>query len=387
MAESPALLLITRNLPPLRGGMERLNLHMATALAAKYRITIVAPRGSRIDDAQQVRMRCCPFSGTLSFLVWAFFYAPCLAMARRPRWVIGGSGLVAPIVLVAGLLSGARRAVYLHGLDIVVKHRLYQVIWLPALRKLHRFVVNSRNTRQLAIDAGIDSSQIIIVPPGTEVPECPGSGLGSEVERFRAERDIGDGPVLLSVGRLTRRKGLAEFIEHSFPLILAERPNAKLLVIGDEAPNALNASGRGQRARIEAVAQRCGVQRSVHLLGAVSERDLRTAFAAASVHVFPVVDVPGDVEGFGMVAIEAAAYGVPTVAFDVGGVGDAVDDPSSGDLVSPGDYVRFADQVVRRVGGATVGTRRSCHAFAASFAWPIFEERIRGALDEGACRE
>jgi len=381
MAKQPALLLVTRNLPPLRGGMERLNLHMATALAAQYRVTIVAPKGSRIQDLQGISMISCPLQGTLPFLIWAFFCAPWLAIMRRAHWVVGGSGLVAPIVLVAGVLSGARQAIYLHGLDIVVKSRIYQAVWLPAARRLHRFVVNSRNTRQLAIDAGIRSSEIVIVHPGTDLPDNPKSSSDSDIERFRIERNIGDGPILLSVGRLTRRKGLAEFIEHAFPSILAKYPNAELVVVGDEAPDALNASGRGQRARIEAVAKQCGVQRSVHFLGPVSETDLQTAFAAASVHVFPVVDVEGDVEGFGMVAIEAAAFGLPTVAFDVGGVADAVEDPASGDLVRPGDYAKLAHRIVLRLGGMTADTRRSCRAFATRFAWSVFEERMRDALD------
>ncbi|SKB42685.1 glycosyltransferase family 4 protein [Luteibacter sp. 22Crub2.1] len=377
MASLPSLLLITRNLPPLRGGMERLNAHMAEALAVDYRVTVIAPRGSFVGDDKRVRMLRCPVPGLVAFLAWAFVAGVFRALVDRPRWVLGGSGLVAPMVLLAGWICGASRAVYLHGLDIVVPNGLYQRVWLPAIRKMHRCIVNSHNTRDLAVNAGVAADRVSIVFPGVTLPEKPPE---ADPERFRELRNLGTGPIILSVGRLTRRKGLAEFVERALATLIAAAPDAQLVVIGDDAPDALNASGMGQRERIEAAARKAGAQSAIHLLGAVPEDELDAAFAAAAVHVFPGIDVPGDVEGFGMVAIEAAARGLSTVAFAVGGVGDAVEDPASGTLVPAERYELLVEALVKRIKQDGNDVRDSCHRFAARFAWPVFDRAIRAAL-------
>ncbi|UPG84814.1 glycosyltransferase family 4 protein [Luteibacter aegosomatis] len=381
-ASTPGLLLITRNLPPLRGGMERLNAQMANALAEDHHVTVMAPKGSRLDHTSLVRLVCCPWPGVAMFLVWAAIVGTFRALTGKPRWILGGSGLVAPVVLLAGWLSGARRAVYLHGLDIVVDSRLYRALWLPAIRRMNRCLVNSRNTRKLAIMEGVDEKRICIVFPGVAMP-APSDSRVSSSSRFRASHELGDGPLILSVGRLTRRKGLAEFVEHAMPSLLAKRADIRLVVIGDEAPDALNASGVGQRQRIMDAALRAGVDESVHMLGPVSESTLRAAFEAASVHVFPGLDVSGDVEGFGMVAIEAAAHGVPTVAFAVGGIPDAVNDPRSGSLVMAGDYAGLVQRLLQRVEDKS-SVAASCREFAARFDWRIFDEALRSQFVPGS---
>jgi phosphatidyl-myo-inositol dimannoside synthase len=383
MATRSELLIITRNLPPLRGGMERLNARMASALALDYRVTVLAPRGSTLDADPSIRLMCCPLGGLAAFLLWAAVVGTWRAVLDRPRWVLAGSGLTAPMVLLASRFSRARAAAYLHGLDIVVQSRLYRALWLPSIRRLDRCVVNSRNTQRLAIDAGVDPSRTVIVHPGVALPTPVAPAvLQAEMQAFRARHALGEGPVVLSVGRLTRRKGLVEFVERAWASLLARAPDARLVVIGDEAPDALNASGAGQRQRLDEAIRRAGLSASIHVLGPVPEAELLAAFAVASSHVFPGVDVPGDVEGFGMVAIEAAAHGVPTVAFDVGGVADAVDDPASGALVPPGDYVALTEALARHLAHPSP-MHAAAASFAARFEWSLFGRAMREALAAG----
>ena len=82
-----------------------------------------------------------------------------------------------------------------------------------------------------------------------------------------------------------------------------------------------------------------------------------------------------------MVAIEAAAHGLPTVAFAAGGVPDAVAPGISGWLASPDDYATFADRVcqVLDAGKSTIRPE-DCRGFAAEFAWPVFGARLRSQL-------
>jgi phosphatidylinositol alpha-1,6-mannosyltransferase len=123
------------------------------------------------------------------------------------------------------------------------------------------------------------------------------------------------------------------------------------------------------------------VASSVRFLPHCDDETLSAAYSAADVHVFPVREIPGDVEGFGMVAIEAAAHGLPTVAFSVGGVPDAVIENVTGSLVVPDDYRALADAILfhldRRDDAAS---RRACFEAARQFSWDRFGDELERAL-------
>jgi phosphatidylinositol alpha-1,6-mannosyltransferase len=371
------LFLITRNLPPLRGGMERLNARMAGELAVSYDVTVFAPKGSRCDLGPGTTLRAAPVDGVAMFLLWSLLVVPIAALQSRPSWILGGSGLVAPVVRAASLLSRARSALYLHGLDIVVDHPVYRHLWLPLIRHVQLCVTNSRNTARLAGEAGVVAEHLAIVRPGVELPSDETSPFAAG---FRVRHALGEGPLLLSVGRLTARKGLGEFVEHGFAAVLAEYPDAMLLVIGDEAPDALATRHGAGRQQVTDAARRLGVERNICFLGPVDENELRAAYEASDLHLFPVKDLPGDVEGFGMVAIESAAHGLPTVAFASGGVPDAVAEGVSGRLVEPNDYAGLAQASIDTLRAGRGSFAEGARAFAAGFAWPRFGQQLRAAL-------
>jgi phosphatidylinositol alpha-1,6-mannosyltransferase len=86
--------------------------------------------------------------------------------------------------------------------------------------------------------------------------------------------------------------------------------------------------------------------------------------------------IPGDPEGFGMVAVEAAAHGLPSVAFATGGIVDAVAEGRSGRLVRPGDYAALSDAVISTLAECE-SLRSSCIEFARRFAWPEFGVQLQ----------
>jgi phosphatidylinositol alpha-1,6-mannosyltransferase len=376
-ADAPVALLITRNFPPLTGGMELLNAHLLRELAPDWQPALCGPAGSGAFVERGVPVVEHTIRPLASFLLRTLGSALAFARRRRPRCVIGGSGLVAPLVWLVARSCRARAVLYLHGLDLVAAHRIYQAVWVPWMRRADLVLVNSANTRRLAIERGIRAERVIILHPGTDVPGADRDARDAE----RARRGWGQRRLLLSVGRFTRRKGLAEFVEQALPLIVAQHRDLLLVVIGEEAVDALSGSGGGERERILAAAARSGVESNLVLLGRCGEEDLRAAYRAADCHVFPVLDLPGDVEGFGMVALEAAAHGVPTVAFAVGGVPDAVRDGLTGRLVEAADYAQFAQATLDVL--ATAGAERwhaSCLAFASEKSWPRFGHHLRAAL-------
>ena len=382
--ERQGVLLVTRNFPPLWGGMERLNWHLAAELGKRHAVHVIAPAGAAANAPAGASVEEVPLKPLWRFVLAAGWRALRTARRMRPAVVLAGSGLTAPIAWLAARCTGARAVAYVHGLDITVPHALYRRLWLPALRRLDAVIANSRATAELAAQAGISPQRIHIVHPGVQLPpdmpdmpDMPGTRPTPAALAFRAAHGLGDAPLLLSVGRLTARKGLREFVTEVLPRIVAKRPDVRLLVIGDAPANAL--FGQAQTpASIQTAAAAAGVARHVLFLGKVSEEELAAAYQAAQVHVFPIRERPNDPEGFGMVATEAAAHGLPTVAYATGGVPDAVAHGQSGYLVPPGDATAFADAVVQLL--ATPLDAASIRAFAKGFAWEVFGERVERVL-------
>lgn len=434
-ARRSRILIVTRNLPPLVGGMERLNWHMAEELAKIADVRVIGPEGSAELAPAGIRVREAPLRPLWKFLWRARTLAQREAKAWRPDIVLAGSGLTAPLARAAARNCGAKTAVYVHGLDVAVSHPIYRAAWFPAIRRMNRVIANSRATAELCRRIGVDPAHTGIVHPGVDLPsdepighrertatrrsdsksstsreggrvkdpafsssavgrggrdESPprrgaasdsASAVNSDEARatFRQRHKLGDGPLLLSVGRLSSRKGLREFVAQSLPRIVAARPSAMLLIVGDAPSEALHAQAQTP-ASIQAAADAVGVGHHIRFLGVITDYDiLGDIYRASDVHVFPVRNIAGDPEGFGMVAIEAAAHELPTVAFSTGGVVDAVSEGQSGHLVSPDDYAAFADTVVRTLIERD-RCRKSCIGFAGQFAWTAFGEQIVAEL-------
>lgn len=309
------------------------------------------------------------------FLVSAIWQSVATARRWQADIVVAGSGLAALPAWVAARVVGARSLAYVHGLDIVVRHWAYRLAWLPALRRMDRIIANSSPTAALARRAGVVAERIALLHPGVTTPEhrIETAPKSAPREEFR----LGPGPVLLSVGRLTSRKGIKEFVRDVLPGIVAVHPEATLLVAGDAPKDSLHAEQQSPESiRIEA--ERAGVAARLTLLGKITDEELERAMSVADVHVFPVRELAGDPEGFGMVAVEAAAHGLATAAYASGGVVDSVAVGISGLLAPPGDAAAMIRNILELIEHPL--PQAPMQAFAAEFAWPRFGERLRAML-------
>lgn len=372
-----SILVVTRNFPPLTGGMERLMRHSVETLASRFDVTLIGPGGCGEFVSEEVSVIECP-PAPFSFLTMALLrgWMPC----RKTSFdlILGGSGLVSPVTWLLARIAKARSAIFVHGLDLVVDNFVYQRLFVPFLHRHDRVIANSRNTLEIAIGKGCESDKLKIVNPGATIP--PESSLLDAAEA-RGRLGFEDKKIVLFVGRMVRRKGLAEFLEKTWPRIVASQPDALLLVAGDSPDNALLQDADGAKQLLKAV-ERAG-QGTVHFLGTVDDDVLSNCYAAADTLVFPLIRVSGDVEGFGMVAIEAAASGTPTVAFAVDGVVDAVADGVNGLLVPEGDYEAFADAVLSICQGGPP-SRSACRNHAGNFSWGAHGQKMLAALDFSA---
>ena len=353
--------------------MERLMQHTVETLASQFDVTLLGPSGCGQYAPQNVTAVECP-AAPFSFLAMALLRGFRISRKASLDIVLGGSGLVAPVTAFLSRIARARSMIFVHGLDLVVDNWVYQRFFVPFLRRHDRVIANSQNTRRIAIDKGCRASRVEVLNPGSTIP--PKTVLHDSTS-IRTSLGFQDSKVILFVGRMVRRKGLVEFLEKAWPRILAQRSDAVLLIVGDSPDDALLQDPREAKRLMEAI-ERFGND-AVRFLGAVEDNVLWNCYAAADALVFPLIRVKGDVEGFGMVAIEAAASGTPTVAFPVGGVVDAVADGLSGSLVPEGDYEAFATAVVSICHGGPPSPS-DCRNYAKKFSWDIHRRELLSIL-------
>jgi len=377
------ILFLSRNLPPLVGGMERLNSHILKSLVNIATVSVSGPNGCQNFVGGVNKIILSPALPVWKYLVTCFIKTLCFAMGKKFDFVFCGSGAAVLTGYFAAKFTSAKLICYLHGLDIIVENKIYQCIFLPLIRRCDILIVNSNYTKSLAIHAGIDEKKITILNPGVEIPDF--SEVVVKANEFKKKYDVERKKIILIAGRITPRKGIVEFVESLMSDFVSEFENVHLIIVGGEAVDAIQQT-RGVSEKIHSAIHELNLHKYVSVLGKLTDDELDSAFFAASVMAFPVLSLPGDVEGFGMVALEAAAHGVPTVAFDVGGVSDAVSEGISGSLVSGGDYKKMYVEIKNYLELEHLGNNKSVK-FAQLFEWTCFQDKLfmilRGGDESG----
>jgi phosphatidylinositol alpha-1,6-mannosyltransferase len=247
-------------------------------------------------------------------------------------------GAAAPLGLLAGGLkarTGITRALALtHG---------HEAGWaaLPGARGLLRRIARAVDVvtylgEYFAVRLGRSIGELTTLErlaPGVDVDAFSPEVSGAEV---RAALGLSDRPVVVCVSRLVPRKG-QDLLIRALPAIRRRVPDAALLLV----------SGGPHRSRLEEMATENGVRGDVMFTGSVPWSELPSYYAAGDVFAMPCRTRRGglDVEGLGIVYLEASATGLPVVAGDSGGAPDAVLEGRTGFVVPGREVAATADRV------------------------------------------
>jgi phosphatidyl-myo-inositol dimannoside synthase len=194
---------------------------------------------------------------------------------------------------------------------------------------------------------------------------------GVDVDQFRPDIDgtavrerygLGARPVVVCVSRLVPRKGQDTLIR-AFPDVVRQIPDAVLLIV----------SSGPYRDRLKTMARESGVGDHIVFTGSVPYAELPTYYAAGDVYAMPCRTRGKvlDVEGLGIVYLEASASGKPVVAGDSGGAPDAVLDGETGYVVGGRDVATLAKRLVGLLDDRALAARMG----AAGRAWTETEWR------------
>jgi phosphatidylinositol alpha-1,6-mannosyltransferase len=372
------ILIVTRNLPPLIGGMERLNWHIADELSKNHDVSIISHTTAKNPAPKNANFYGIPLNPLPVFLIFAFFQAFWLCLVQRPDILFAGSGLTAPIAVFWAKIFRKKSIVYIHGLDIGTDNKIYKILWLPFIRSANQVIANSSPTYDICIRKGIYSGKLSIVHPGVSYPPMPKDD--KLIQQLITQYQLQGKKVLISVGRLTQRKGLNEFIDLGFSKIVQAIPNTTLVVIGDTPDQSLNKHLQSKELIIS-TAKKYQIENNIVFTGNITDDNILSNFYyLADVHVFPVKHIPADPEGFGMVAIEAAAHGTPTVAFATGGIVDAVQHGKTGYLIEKQNYQSMVHTVIQILENKNLLNDKLCIQHAEQFAWNNLKHKFEKVI-------
>jgi phosphatidylinositol alpha-1,6-mannosyltransferase len=334
------ILVVTVDYPPIDGGISTLALEVSRELSRQgYEVTVLAPHFPGMEAFDQNEpIKIVRFPGYHSG--W-FRIFPMLGAARK---LVPHADLVLAVNVtyggIAGLLArslfGVPYATLAYGYEFLKFKRFWPAA--AVLRYIYAqsrgVIAISRYTRDQLISFGVSEKKIAVVFPGaTPNPEHDEEGVAS----VRAKYPIDGKRVILSVGRMVKRKGHLTLVR-AMPRILKQVPDAHLIVVG-QGPS-MSACSRA--------AFRMGVRDHITFAGPLKSADVQALYSVCAVFALPTGEGPhGQVEGFGLVFTEAHAHGKPVVAGKSGGATEAVVDGETGVLVEPENADALAEAVVR----------------------------------------
>ena len=335
------VLFVTYNFPPKLGGLEQVVLEVWRALGERSEVVTLAQHAPGLPSHDGDVYRA---GGDGLARFFAFLLRTGSRLVREGRFdvVVAGSALVAMPVALLARAARAGSVAITYGLDSIYPSLIYQGIYRISMPRLDRVIAISHATRNEAVARGVAPQRIEILHPG-----CHGGRFARprDALQLRQRWGLEGARVILSAGRLVKRKGVDRFVRECLPSVVARVPEAKLLLAGGNPEDAL-AHSEDMAGLVREAAQQVGIAKHIVFTGRLDDDEMVGAFQLADVFVLPAVPSPGDMEGFGIVLLEAAASGTPSVATRTGGIPDAVVDGETGTLVPSLDYGAMADALV-----------------------------------------
>jgi phosphatidyl-myo-inositol dimannoside synthase len=371
-------LIVTNDFPPRQGGIQSFLHSLALRLPADS-LTVYAPKwdGAREFDARQ------PFevirhpTSLMLPVPSVIRRAVGIARARHAEAVVFGAA--APLGLITPALrrAGIQRAVAItHG---------HEAGWaaLPGARNLlHRIgeavdvvtylgeYFRVRVSRALSADA---AARMVRLAPGVDAALFrPDPEVGVAIKK---RYGLAGRPVVLCVSRLVPRKGQDTLIR-AWPAVQKQVADAALLIVG----------GGPYSGELQRLAERTGVAPSVHLTGPVPAAELPAHYAVGDVFAMPCRTRRGglDVEGLGIVYLEASATGLPVIGGDSGGAPDAILEGESGYVVPGKDAAALAARVtglLRDPDTARAMGEKGRAWVERDWSWDLTAARLRAAIE------
>lgn len=314
------ILFISRAYPPVTGGLENQN----------YELSLWLPK---ISDTYTIANR----HGKM-FLPLFFPYAKIKALFLLKDYdaLLLGDAVLSPLGFAMKMVYHKPAICVTHGLDLTYPLGIYQKLWVGFfMKKMDRIIAVGNETIEAGVRKGIPREKFIFIPNGVDTQKFIETHTREDLEKVVGEKLAGK-RILLTTGRLAAHKGVDWFSENVMPKL---PENILYLIAGDGE----------KREDIEKIIKDKRLGNRIKMLGKVNDHNLKVLYNTADIYIKPNIKVPGTMEGFGLVAIEAASCKLPVIASNLEGLKDAIKDGQNGFLVEPYDsdgYVRKINELL-----------------------------------------
>lgn len=347
------ILFLTRKYPPSIGGMQTFFYNLVENFKKINSETyLIAYGGGK--------------AGLPIFLIKSFFQSIFLIKKNQITYLHLGDTVLSPIGRIIRYFTGIKLSSTAMGLDVTYANRLYRLFVLPSLKYINKVFAISQTTKKECIKAGVSKEKITVITPGIEAARFK---MKQDRQKLRKllEKYIGFSitgrTVLLTNGRLVKRKGVAWFLDNIMPKL-----NKKYIYI---------VSGDGpEKEIIQKIIVKNNLNEKVFLLGRTSFETLKLLYNSSDIFIMPNIKVKDDMEGFGIVALEAASCGLPVIASDIEGIKDAVIEGKTGFLVKEKDSKEF----VRKIRTVKLSRKKIIETARNKFSWPKIAKQYQKVL-------
>jgi phosphatidylinositol alpha-1,6-mannosyltransferase len=384
-------LLLTLDFPPKLGGVATYYYNICKNLPPNS-IVVVAPYqvGCEKFDSQQsfpiirrkeltalTKVSKNKLVGLANSIRWISFYSQLAKIIKQHDIEILQVGQILPLGTLALMhhkKTDLPYLVYSHGLDITSPQAYprKKTLLKNIIKKAEYLVANSYFTKDELIKLGAQDHQVTVIYPcaGVEVRDIS----QAEVSNIIKKNELQNKKILLSVGRLVERKGF-DMVIKSLKKIIPKVPDIAYVIVGD-GPD---------KKRLEMITALEHMGEYVHFAGAVSDIDLSAYYSSCEALIMPSRRLKnGDVEGFGIVYLDANSYGKPAIGGRSGGAPEAISHGETGLLVDPTDIQSIADAVIRLLTDEPYANRlglQGMNRVSTHFEWDSQVEKIKDLLN------
>jgi len=298
-----------------------------------------------------------------------------IILRERPQIVQLAAAHDGHIGLFLRWCLGIPFVVYAHGNEILAAQKAARPKMRLVLRSAARVIAVSQYTARLVEQVGVKATRIEVIHPGCEVeffrPLQPSLALRKQLLGTTTNEKV-----IVTVGNLVARKG-QDMVIRALPHVLRAFPNTRYLVVGDGP----------YRPELERLAAEVGVREQVVFTGRIPNELLPEVYALSDVFVMPSREQreASDVEGFGIVFLEASACGKPVVASRSGGIEDAIVEGVTGFLIDPLSPDEIAQALIRILSDADLAAslgKQGRERVVREFSWRRVADQIRRVLAE-----
>lgn len=270
--------------------------------------------------------------GQVARIIAMFFYTVWICISSRVEIIYCTYYEAGVAARPISKLLGIPYFLTIHGTEISNLKSIVGHMVKFALDGSSGYFIQARRQRDSLLGLGISDSLIHVVPHGVDIKKF---GSGSEYQETVNKHGLDGRKVILTVGNLVERKG-HDMVLRCLPIVLEEVPNAVYLIIGD---------GKQRQSLMELV-EKLDLSDYVIFTGRVPDKELLQYYNICDVFIMPSREIDGDIEGFGIVYLEANACSKPVIGGKSGGVYDAVQDGVSGILVDPLDVDEISQALI-----------------------------------------